>query len=160
MQPLPNKYSGEKGFTPGVNLLVVLLTILLSATAFANTYVPNTFSDPAITSLNNATGAINGGATISLRSALKAADNLGGPPTVTLGTGTYVLDGSGSYTIAAGTFSFRTLFLGNTAQNITINGNGNGPANTIISMAAAGRDRILTVNYDGTTNNVITTEWH
>ena len=142
------------------NLFIFLsLAALLSATALANTYVPTIFTDPTIAGgVNSANGVITGGAgagQVSLRSAFKAADTLGGTHTINLGTGTYVLDGSATYTIAAGTFSFRTLFLGNTAQNITINGNG--PANTIISMAATGRDRILTVNYDGTTPNVFTT---
>ncbi|MEO7509705.1 MAG: hypothetical protein ABIZ95_20840, partial [Pyrinomonadaceae bacterium] len=136
---------------------VPVLLALASSPALANTYTPNTFADPAITSLNNATGAINGGGTISLRSALKAADNLGGGPhTISLGTGTYLLDGSGTYTTPGlGTISSRTIFFGNSAQNITINGNG--PASTIISMAATGRDRIFTINYDGVVSNVVTT---
>jgi predicted outer membrane repeat protein len=125
----------------------LFLTALLSATAIANTYVPNTFTDPVITSVNNANGQINGGATISLRSALKAADNLGGTHTVTLSTGSYVLTNA---------LPNRQITIGNTAQNITINGNG--PANTIISMTAdANKDRILLVNPVGTVNNVFTT---
>ncbi len=113
----------------------------------ANVYVTNTFTDPVISSLNNATGTINGGATISLRSALMAADNLGGNHTVTLSTGTYNLTQA---------LPNRQITIGNTAQNITINGNG--PANTIISNTLdANKDRILTINYNGTTPNVITT---
>lgn len=138
---------------------ILLLTIIcgwLTLTVDAQNYTPNTFSDPAITSLNNSTGEINGGSTISLRSALMAADNLGGTHTVTLGSGTYLLDGSGTYTVPSqGTFVSRTIFMGNTSQDITINGNG--PANTIINMDATGRDRILAVNYDGTTADVFTT---
>jgi hypothetical protein len=74
-------------FVKGIKIFTVLFfTNLLSVTSFANTYVPNTFADPAITTLNNATGEINGGSTISLRSALMAADNFGGTHTITLGT--------------------------------------------------------------------------
>jgi hypothetical protein len=151
-----------KTFTAVTCRYLIALTVLLAwaSDALANTYTPTIFTDPAITGgVNSANGVITGGTgngQVSLRSALKAADTLGGNHTVTLSTGTYVLDGSGSYTVPSqGTFSSRTLFIGNTAQNITINGNG--PANTIVSMAATGRDRILAINYDGTTPNVFTT---
>ncbi len=151
------KNAGTKEFLKVVRSFTLLVfTTLLSVTVLANTYVPNTFADPAITTLNNATGQINGGATISLRSALMAADNSGGSHTITLSTGTYVLDGAGSYTVPSqGSFSSRTIFFGNSSQDITINGNG--PANTIINMAAAGRDRIFAINYDGSTADVSTT---
>jgi hypothetical protein len=139
--------------------MVFLFSNLYSGKGFANVYVTTTFTDPVFTAVNNATGAITAGAgvgLISLRSALKAADNLGGTHTVTLSTGTYLLDGSTSYTVPSlGTFSARTIYLGNTTQNITINGNG--PANTIIDMAVAGRDRIMTINYDGVVGDVVTT---
>lgn len=135
---------------------VLIFLTVFSTTLFANTYLPNTFADPAITTLNNATGEINGGSTISLRSALMAADNLGGTHTITLGTGTYLLDGSGTYTVPSqGTFSSRTIFFGNSSQDITINGNG--AANTIIDMDVSGQDRIFAINYDGTTPDVFTT---
>ena len=134
----------------------LFLIAVLPALVSAQNYTPNTFADPVITSINNATGAINGGATITLRSALLAADNLGGSHTITLSTGTYNLDGSATYTISGpSTFSARTIYLGNSAQNITINGNG--PGNTIVNMATAGRDRIMTINYNGDVPNVITT---
>jgi len=124
---------------------VFLFSILYAGHGFANVYTPNTFADPVISSLNNATGAINGGATISLRSALMAADNLGGTHTITLSTGTYNL----SYAPKS------QITIGNTAQTITINGNG--PANTIINMVNdANKDRIFFINPVGTTNNVIT----
>jgi hypothetical protein len=130
-------------------LSVPVLITLLSVPAFSNTYVPNTLTDPVITTLNVATGAINGGATISLRSALIAADTLGltlGPHTVTLSTGTYNLTQP---------LPDRQITIGNTSQNITINGNG--PANTIINNTLdANKDRILFINPAGTTNNVIT----
>lgn len=113
--------------------------------ANANTYVPNTFTDPVITTLNNATGQINGGATISLRSALMAADNLGGTHTVTLSTGTYNLTQA---------IPNRQITIGNTNQNITINGNG--PANTIINNTLdANKDRILFINPSGVTNSPV-----
>src|SRR5437773_613503 len=70
---------------------LLLIPTLVSVTTTAQNYTPNTFTDPVITTLNNATGAINGGATISLRSALTAADNLGGTHIVILSTGTYAL---------------------------------------------------------------------
>ena len=128
--------------------LVALFTLFAATSGvLANVYVPNTFADPVITTLNNATGQINGGATISLRSALKAADNLGGTHTVTLSTGTYALTQA---------LPNRQITIGNTAQNITINGNG--PANTVISMTNdANRDRILFINPTGTTNSPVVT---
>src|SRR5258705_10858387 len=134
MQKFYYKNFGEKGFTKSVKAFAVLFfTTLLSLTTVANIYVPNTFADPVITTLNNATGEINGGSTISLRSALMAADNLGGTHTITLSTGTYNL------TLA---LPNRQITIGNTAQNITINGNG--PANTIINNTLdANKDRIL-----------------
>ena len=158
MQQLFNNCS-VRSFAKAVRFFALLLMpVLMALTTQAQNYAPNTFADPAITSLSNATGEINGGSTISLRSALMAADNLGGTHTVTLGTGTYLLDGSGDYTVpsqGASPFSSRTIFMGNTTQNITINGNG--PTNTIIDMDAAGRDRIFAINYDGTTADVFTT---
>ncbi|MEO7305963.1 MAG: immunoglobulin domain-containing protein, partial [Ferruginibacter sp.] len=134
-------------FIQAVKTVTVLFFIaVLPASAIAQNYTPNTFTDPVITTLNNATGAINGGATISLRSALMAADNLGGPHIVTLSTGTYNLSKTGSSEIT----------IGNTSQNITINGNG--PANTIINMVNdANRDRILFINPTGTTNSPVIT---
>ena len=146
-----------RSFFESVKIVAVLIfATLLYEKAVAQNYTPNTFADPVITTVNNATGAINGGATITLRSALLAADNLGGSHTITLSTGTYNLDGSATYTISGpSTFSARTIYLGNRAQNITINGNG--PGNTIINMATAGRDRIMTINYNGDAPNVTTT---
>ncbi len=125
---------------------VLIFATVLSVTTVAQNYTPNTFTDPVIASLNNATGAINGGATISLRSALMASDNLGGTHIVTLLTGTYNLTQP---------IPNRQITIGNTAQNITITGNG--PANTIINMFNdADRDRILFINPLGTTNDVVT----
>ena len=160
MQKFYNKNLCVKGFTKRIKFFVLLLsTTLVSVTSVANVYVTTTFTDPVFTAVNNATGAITAGAGIglvSLRSALKAADNLGGTHTITLGTGTYLLDGSTIYAnspVSGG--SARTIYFGNTAQNITINGNG--PANTIISMAATGRDRIFSINYSGSIPNVFST---
>jgi hypothetical protein len=123
--------------------------LLFGIKANANVYVPTTFTDPAFTGINNATGVITAGAgigLISLRSALTAADALGGTHTITLSTGTYNLTQA---------IPNRQITIGNTSQNITINGNG--PANTIINNTLdANKDRILFINPVGTTNNVIT----
>jgi hypothetical protein len=86
-----------------VSCAVFLFSVLNGGNVFANTYTPNIFTDPIFTAVNNATGAITAGAgigSISLRSALKAADNLGGTHTVNLTTGNYILDGTGTYTYA------------------------------------------------------------
>ncbi|MFZ1451875.1 MAG: PKD-like domain-containing protein, partial [Ferruginibacter sp.] len=157
MQKFYNKNFNIKAISNRAKIFAVLFfTVLLSVAAVAQDYTPNTFTDPVITSINNATGAINGGATISFRSACLAADNLGGTHTITLSTGTYTLDGSATYTISGpSTFPSRTIYMGNTAQNITINGNG--PGNTIVNMAATGRDRIMTINYNGDVPNTFTT---
>jgi len=128
----------------------------LFLTTQAQNYTPNTFADQPFTTVNNSTGEIDGGSVITLRSALLAADNLGGTHTITLATGTYLLDGSGNYTVSSlGAISSRTIYLGNTSQDITINGNG--AANTFIQMAAAGADRIFAINYDGSVPDVFTT---
>jgi len=128
----------------------LFFTTLLSVTAEANVYVPTTFTDPAFTTINNATGVITGGAgigLISLRSALTAADALGGTHTITLSTGTYNLTQA---------IPNRQITIGNTNQNITINGNG--PTNTIISNTLdANSDRILFINPTGTTNSPVIT---
>src|SRR4051812_45489255 len=97
----------------------ICLCLLFPVLASAINYSPNTFTDPAIGSVNNATGAINGGATISLRSALMAADNSGGTDTVILSTGTYNLTQA---------LPNREITIGNNPENITIIGNG--PTNT------------------------------
>jgi hypothetical protein len=79
MQKFYNKNFNVKAFTNSVKIFAVLFfTVLLSGAAVAQDYTPNTFADPVITSLNDATGEINGGTTISLRSAITASDNLGG----------------------------------------------------------------------------------
>lgn len=75
-----------------------------------------------------------------------AADNLGGPHTVTLSTGTYTLTNA---------LPNRQITIGNTSQNIAINGNG--PANTVISMLSdTNRDRIMLINPAGTVTGVTT----
>ncbi|MEP7165115.1 MAG: hypothetical protein ABI741_10485, partial [Ferruginibacter sp.] len=129
---------------------VFLFSTLYSGNGFANVYVPTTFTDPAYTAINNATGMITAGAgvgLISLRSALQGADALGGTHTITLSTGTYNLTQS---------LPNRQITIGNTAQNITINGNG--PTNTIISNTLdANKDRILFINPTGTTNSPVIT---
>ncbi|MEO6541587.1 MAG: hypothetical protein ABIN74_11365, partial [Ferruginibacter sp.] len=132
-------------------IAVFVFTILLSARTFAQNYTPNTFADPVFTSVNNANGAIilpagNAGM-ISLRSSLFAADVVGGTHIVTLGTGTYGLTQA---------LPNRQITIGNTPQNITINGNG--PTNTIISNTLdANSDRILFINPTGTTNSPVIT---
>ena len=152
------KTNNATGFSKKVKTFaVVIIATLLSVTAKANTYTPTTFTDPIFTTVNNANGVITGGAGIglvSLRSALKAADNLGGTHTVNLSTGNYILDGTGTYTYAGPTtVTLRTILLGITSQNITINGNG--PLNTFITMAVAGQDRMFLINPDGTTNSPV-----
>ena len=134
--------------------LFLLVACGLSNAVFAANYAPTTFTDPPVSgagiTVNNSTGVITGGAgntLVSLRSALRAADTLGGTHTLTLSTGTYVLTQA---------LPNRQLNIGSTAQNITINGNG--PANTVISMTNdANRDRIMVINQSGATNNVFTT---
>jgi len=101
--------------------VLLVLTSVLTLAGYSQNYTPNTFGDPVITSINNATAEINGGSTISLRSALMAADNLGGTHAITLGTGTYLLDGSGTYTVQSqGSFSSRTIFIGTSSHDISI----------------------------------------
>ncbi len=134
----------QRTIASGAMLLMFCFVFIQRSTA--NTYTPNTFADPVISSLDNTTGAINGGSTVSLRSALMAADNLGGTHIVNLSTGTYNL----SYA------PFSEITIGNTSQNITINGNG--PSNTIINMVNdSHKDRILFINPSGETNSPVIT---
>ena len=76
----------------------------------ATNYTPNRLDDPTYTSIDFTTGVMTGGpgnGTISLRSALIAADNNGvGPHTVTLSAGTYDL-------------SEGEIFFGSNPQRIT-----------------------------------------
>ncbi|MEP6645636.1 MAG: Ig-like domain-containing protein [Saprospiraceae bacterium] len=121
---------------------VILFSLLYSGKGFANVYTPNTFSDPVITTLNNSTGAINGGATISLRSSLIAANNLGGVHTINLPAGTYDL-------------TLGMITLNDKVENITITGAG--AATTIINMVAnAAQDRMLLIGVTGAFDNMIT----
>src|SRR5688500_20409295 len=58
----------------------------------ATNFTPNTFTDHDYTSINPATGVITagaGGGTITLRSALQAADATAGPHTITSAAASY-----------------------------------------------------------------------
>ena len=108
--------------------------------------MPTTFSDPNYTAINNATGAITAGSgvgSISLRSALQAADQTAGPHTInltTIGPGTFQVTGGASI----GTY---IIFGSTNNQNITINGIAASPNTTIINMnAGAFQDRIFAIN--------------
>ena len=53
------KICGVKYFMQRVKTVAVLvLATFLSVTAVANVYVPTTFTDPAYTAINNATGVL------------------------------------------------------------------------------------------------------
>ncbi len=68
MQKFYNKNFGVKGFTKSVKTFAVLFfTTLLSVKTVANVYVPTTFTDPAFTAINNATGVITAGAGVGRR---------------------------------------------------------------------------------------------
>src|SRR4026207_177862 len=135
MQKSYNKNLSVKGFTKRIKFFVFLLSAtLLSLTAVANVYNVTTTTDFAYTSINNATGQITVGAAgsvgqVTLRSAIQAADALGGTHTINVPAGTYTL-------------TQKQIVFGNTAQNITITGAG--AASTIVSMStsATQRDRI------------------
>jgi hypothetical protein len=137
----------HSSFRHSGKIFFLLLTFMfLRSNLAAQNYTPNTFADPVITTLNNSNGEINGGTTISLRSAVRASDNLGGTHIITLSTGTYNLTQA---------IPNRQLVLGTSlSQNVTINGNG--PTNTIINMVNdANRDRILFINPSGNTNSPV-----
>ncbi|MEP6945646.1 MAG: Ig-like domain repeat protein [Acidobacteriota bacterium] len=109
----------------------------------SNIYAPTIFSDPAYTAIDNTTGAITAGTSVgsvSLRSALQAANTLGGTHTVNLPAGTYNLT-RGSIT------------MNDIAENITISGAG--AATTIINMTATLQNRIMLVGTTGTQPNMI-----
>src|SRR5687768_5384868 len=140
MQQLDMKKSDKKYLRNArVYCATLLFALLFSVSGLTQNYTTTTFADPAFTTVNNANGQMTDGAMagqVSLRSAIRAADNLGGAHTITLQTGTYAIDQA-------------QIVFGNNAQNITINGNG--PTSTIIDMTGAafvpatpsGRDRIF-----------------
>src|SRR5688572_26700252 len=149
MQKFYNENLSVKGFTKRIKFFVLLLSAtLLSVTVVANIYNVTTTTDFAYTSINNANGQITVGSgvgQVTLRSAIQAADALGGTHTINVPAGTY--------TLVEGQIVF-----GNTAQNITITGAG--AASTIVSMttslaATSKRDRIFFINPTGTVNSPV-----
>jgi hypothetical protein len=150
MQKFCNKNLSVIGFTKRIKFFVFLLSaILLTVTAVANVYTVTTTTDFAYTSINNANGQITAGAAgsvgqVTLRSAIQAADALGGTHTINVPAGTYTL-------------TQKQIVFGNTSQNITITGAG--AASTIVSMStsAAQRDRIFFINPTGTVNSPVIT---
>src|SRR5687768_469831 len=137
MQKFYNKDLCVKGFKKRFKYFVFLLSaILLSLVAVASVDTVTTTTDHAYTTINNANAQITGGAGIgqvTLRSAIQAADALGGTHTINVPAGTYTL-------------TQKQIVFGNTAQNITITGAG--AATTIVSMSTAAnqRDRIFFIN--------------
>src|SRR5688500_3716853 len=121
-------------------LAAVLLFIFGHSFTYANDYVVNTTNDShALLPLTGS--ALDANGSISLRSALEAADAVGGTHTITLGNGTY--------TLTLGQIIFGTKDL-----NITITGNG--VTNTVIDMTTGTtKDRIFLLNPTGLTDNVV-----
>ncbi|MBV9240696.1 MAG: hypothetical protein JO314_01705, partial [Acidobacteria bacterium] len=134
-------------------LVIALFFVVFHGAARGTTFAPTIFTDPNYTAINNSTGAITAGAgvgSISLRSALQAADQTAGPHIINLSAGTYQVTGGSSIGtwIAFGSID---------NQNITINGVAGSPLTTIINMnAGAFQDRIFGVNVNtlGATLNV------
>jgi len=105
------------------------------------TFVVNTTSDTHAATPVNGDGLDNSGS-ISLRSALEAANAVGGTSIITLSASTYTL-------------SLGAITIGTSAQNITINGVDS--SSTIIQMSGTLTDRILLVNPTGTLSGITTT---
>src|SRR5688500_3633535 len=125
-------------------LAAVLLFIFGHSFTYANDYVVNTTNDShALLPLTGS--ALDANGSISLRSALEAADAVGGTHTITLPNGTYTL-------------TLGQIIFGTKGQNITITGNG--ATNTIIDMTSGltpgeVRDRIFLLNPTGLEDNVV-----
>src|ERR1700681_1634558 len=119
MQKLYNRNFAVRGFVKGVKIFAVLFfTMLLSVTAVATVYNVNTTNDTHAVNAADGSG-LDAGGNISLRSALEAADAVGGTSTINLLGVTYTL-------------TLGQIIFGSTPENITIHGTD--PLNTIISM--------------------------
>jgi len=130
MQKFYNKSLAVKDLTKRIKFFAVLFfATFLSVTTVANVYY--------------VTNTTDGFALNQLRGAILDADALGGTHTINVAAGTYTL-------------TLGEIVFGNTAQNISIFGDG--PAHTIISMTTgAGQDRIFFINPSGTTNSPVIT---
>ncbi len=127
-------------------LFFLIQSILMSATPYLpvppiRTIIVNTSADTHAATPANGTGVDNAG-NISLRSALEAANAVGGTSIIKLSASTYAL-------------SLGAIVIGERAQNITINGVDS--STTIIEMTATNKDRILTINPTANISNVIVT---
>jgi len=125
---------------------VALACSVLAANLHATTYVPNTLTDPAIASyasVSTVDGHIGATATISLRSAVIAANQHAGADTITLAAGTYVLSIAPVMNSTFGTGNFhKAAYSDGTGSKYALNGsldvtdsltiNGAGQALTII----------------------------
>jgi gliding motility-associated-like protein len=105
------------------------------------TLVVNTTSDTHAATPSNGNGLDNAG-NVSLRSALEAANAVGGTSIITLSASTYTL-------------SLGAITIGTNSQNITINGVDS--SSTVVQMSGTLTDRILLINPTGAVSGITTT---
>jgi hypothetical protein len=130
-------------FAKAKNKVILALLLCVSVfPVFANTFNVNTTADfdPSTASLTTGKDGAND---ISLRTAILAADNIGGINTINLPAGTYLLSSTYGY-----------VLFGSQAENITIVGVDS--SNTIIDGSVLG-DRIFLINTTGSIAGVQTT---
>lgn len=122
-------------------IAIFFFTLIFTLPAMATVFNVNTTNDTHAVNPLAGTG-IDAGGNISLRSALEAANAVGGMHTVNLPAGIYLLTEG-------------EIVLGDIAQNITIQGAGS--SLSIIDMApGVNQDRMLFINSTGTTADVHT----
>ncbi|HOY13779.1 MAG TPA: hypothetical protein PLY70_11590, partial [Saprospiraceae bacterium] len=120
--------------------LVLIVAFLLCINLFAATFNVNTTNDThAVTPL--AGTGLDASGNISFRSAIEAANAVGGNHTINVPAGTYNL-------------TLGMIIMFDRVQNITIIGVS--PANTIINMTNTLQDRILLIGDSGTQANMVT----
>jgi hypothetical protein len=120
--------------------LLFVFAMVLTLTVSATVFNVNTTNDTHAVNPAAGTG-LDASGNISFRSALEAANAVGGTHTVNLQALTYNL-------------TLGEITIGDFTQNITINGIS--AASTIVNMTNTNRDRILFINSTGTNPNITT----
>jgi len=116
-----------------------LFSVLLTLSAVAQNFTVNTTND---THAANLTTGDDGTGHVSFRSALEAANNLGGTQAIVVPAGTYNL-------------TLGMIIMNDKAENIAIIGAG--AATTIVHMTTTLQGRILLIGTTGTQANMVTT---
>ena len=138
----------------GLLLLAVASTVLAAApAASAASFTVNDFADAPLASASGTSCTSTDSGQCTLRAAVQAADNLGGPSTITLAAGTYTLSvppAGGTNDPATGDLDIFNAVSTNTAPSVTITGAGSATttidANHIDRVFATGTGTSLSLS--------------